>query len=419
MRYDDHAMHITDQDRFMLDPQLMVAHQDMETLRASGSQGFFDLPFDTASAVFLTKKAAAWKKCGFKHLLVIGIGGSNLGARALCALGRPKTGMDISFISMPDPDAVAGFLHHRAWLKETGVYVVSKSGTTIETLSIFLTVRAALIKAVGAKKHAGHMLVTTDQTEHDPLLALARAEGYEVIPHPLNVGGRFSVLSSVGLFPAACQGMDIQKILAGARAMEETRRVEGAHCLPARFAANHILSIRAGRTIHVLMPYAQSLHLFGFWYRQLWAESLGKQGKGPTPIAALGPEDQHSQIQLYHDGPQDKTVTFIETERFHDRVIVPHIKADADIASLGGLQLADMMHAERAGTAEALGKADRPHGTIFLPDLSPKSIGALLQFFMLATVYAASLLGVNPFNQPGVEEGKKAVRRLLKRPETL
>lgn len=412
LAYDDRAMRVSDADRAELG--LMAAHLHMESGRVAGEQGFFDAPFDVSTAAFVSKRAQALKRKGFKRLIVCGIGGSDLGARALIgALAQPGKGMAVDFLSSPDPDVFARVLPSKNDWKKTALYVVSKSGTTLETLATFLALRAALIRAVGAKDHAAHVVVTTEPKEDNPLLALARDEGYEVLAHPLNVGGRFSVLTVVGLFPAACAGIDVRGILLGAQRLEEDRRVKREACMAARFAANHLLAYRAGRKIHVLMPYAENLRELGRWYRQLWAESLGKDGQGPTPVAAVGPVDQHSQMQLYHDGPDDKAVTFIEVDKFAVPAKIPFVKGREEFFKLSGLAFADILHAERAGTAHALTQIERPNGTFTIPSISPESMGSLLQCLMQATVFVGELMGINPFDQPGVEDGKKATRRAL------
>jgi glucose-6-phosphate isomerase len=286
-------------------------------------------------------------------------------------------------------------------------------------MAVFMTLRQGLIDAVGAAAHREHVVATTDPSDASTLYQIAKDEGYAILPHPLNVGGRFSVLSVVGLFPTAASGVNIRKLLAGAATVEDERRMTGADSAPARYAANQFLSMTTkGRDIHVLMPYADLLHEFGFWYRQLWAESLGKlrDGKslGPTPIAAFGATDQHSQIQLYNEGPDNKTVTFVEVESFRRSLKVPNVWASRKgIEYVGGLSFSEILHAERAGTEHALASHGRPSATLTIPKISEESLGALFMFFETATSYMGELLGVNAFDQPGVEAGKKEARRIL------
>ncbi len=397
-----------------LKDRLAEAHLHISGLRQSGEQGFFDLPYDTKTAASLLRRAAQVKQ-RFNRLIVIGIGGSDLGARTIWqSLGKPHQGMRVSFLSNPDPELISRYAVKADWWKRTAINVVSKSGSTLETLAMFMAVRDALIKSVGAKKHAEHVFVTTDPQDN-PLSRIADEYGYELLPHPLNVGGRFSALSAVGLFPAACGGVDVKRMLAGARWMEDAHRKDGPKNRAAHFATLHYLAMRKrGQRIHVLMPYAEWMRQFAFWYRQLWAESLGKDNKGPTPVAAHGVVDQHSQIQLYNDGPNDKVVTFIETERFRSRLRVPKVwKGIPGIEYIGGLDFGRIMHAEREGTAHALAQNGRPNGTLRIPSVTPESIGALFQFYMTVAAYMGELMGINAYTQPGVEEGKASTRRLL------
>ncbi len=394
---------------------LKRAHQNLQKLQKNKKQGFFDAPFDTRTVAQITKQAAVLKKRGIKHLFVVGIGGSDLGARTIWkSLGDPKKGMWVSFLSNPDPELMALHAAPGDWWKHTAMCIVSKSGTTLETLSIFLTLRDSLIRSVGGKKHKDHIVVITE-TGDNPLHEMAVKNGYAVLPHPENISGRFSVLSVVGLFPAACGGVDIKKLLSGAKWLEQARRTQGAKHLAAKFAAFHYLALtKRNQPIHVLMPYAEYLYEFGFWFRQLWAESLGKDRQGPTPIAAHGPADQHSQIQLYADGPKDKIVTFLVADHFRRSAKVPKLSdVPKNLAYLSGLDFADVLRAEQQGTAHGLTKAGRPNGTLHIPELSPESLGALFQFFMTATAYLAELLKIDAYDQPGVEEGKREIKRLL------
>jgi glucose-6-phosphate isomerase len=402
-------------ERHALRDRLFGAHAALDELSRSGAQGFLDLPFATDGAKVAREMAARVRK--FDALIVIGIGGSDLAARTVVQALRADDAMPIKFLSAPDPEAVAPLLEDPDLLRRTAISVVSKSGGTLETLSVFFALREALIKAVGREAHKKHIFVTTDPSG-GMLHKLAEQEGYAILPHPLNVGGRFSALSVVGLFPAACAGVDPDALLAGAVALEKERRSAGIESDPATFAALHYLALtNRGQDIHVLMPYAARLSTFASWYRQLWAESLGKKKGtkflGATPVASLGPVDQHSQMQLYAEGPKDKAITFIETERFRADVRVPSAGLPGEAAYLQGRSFAQLIHAERAGTANALARAGRPNGTLVIPSIGPESLGALFQFFMTATAYMGELMGVNAFDQPGVEAGKHEARAIL------
>lgn len=411
LKYDGSCMRFTDADRASFRPKTEAAHERVETTRSSNVQGWFDLPSADIAAI-----SAAAKRLvkSFRRLIVVGIGGSDLGARALVqALGQAG-GMDILFASTPDAHALQPFLNaSKEWWQETAVFVVSKSGTTLETLTAFFLLRKVLVKQVGAKAHRAHVLVLSDPIPGNPLVAYAAQEDYAFLPHPINVGGRFSALSGVGLLPAACAGVDIKRLLAGAKAMEDARRKEGAKHASMRYAVDQFFSMVSGRRIHVLMPYAHALEGVSRWYRQLWAESLGKDGQGPTPVAASGPVDQHSQMQLYVQGPEDKTVTFIEVADFGTELVVPPISGAPAFHWLAGLETGKILRAERRGSAEALTSVGRPNATITLANLEPETVGALLMFFEQTTVNLAALMGVDAYNQPGVEDGKNRAKALL------
>ncbi|MBU1448263.1 glucose-6-phosphate isomerase [Patescibacteria group bacterium] len=396
------------------------AKRDVKELSMTGAQGWLSLPDDTG--MVRRVMSLAREKRDFSTCLVIGIGGSDLGARCL-DMALNGAGMELAFAGAnTDPDELHAILKGLD-LKRTFINVISKSGDTIEPMATFFIVRDALIRAVGSKRHAEHIVATTD-AESGSLRDLATREGYDTLPVPGNVGGRFSVLSDVGLFPLACAGVDIRRLLQGAR-QERDRFVREATLSngPSLFAALNYLAVeKRGQHIHVLMPYAESLRGFGFWFRQLWAESLGKRvvrGKktlnvGPTPVAALGATDQHSQIQLYNEGPNDKTITFIRVESFRHNVRIPAaIKDIPSLAPLAGMPLERILHAEEQGTAAALTAAKRPNGVISIPAVTPEAMGSLIMFFELATAVSGQLYGLDAFDQPGVEAGKRATRAIL------
>lgn len=403
-------------------PKLQEATKRITLLRETGEQYFFEAPFERDTLKHLQGLANQTIK-KFTQLLVIGTGGSSLGGNALIQsladelLTQKKKALKVSFLSNPDPEIIAPWLNPTIDWKHTAINVISKSGTTTEVMAIFLTVRKALIKSVGEKAQAIHVFVTTEINQN-PLHKLALENGYTCIEHQTTVGGRFSVLSSVGLFPALCAGIDAEKLLKGAQWIEETHRKKGSLHPVALFVAHHYLAYQKKKSIHVLMPYAQRLSLFGQWYRQLWAESLGKISGttfcGPTPVVSIGTVDQHSQIQLYHQGPDDKIITFIEVEKTRQDVSVPKIdKHLTHFSYLSGVSLTHLMRASCQGTANALAKDKRAHDVLKIPSISPESIGALIQFYEIAVVYFAFLLNVDPFNQPGVEEGKKQIKKQL------
>lgn len=387
--------------------------------------GFFGIPerHDDLRAVKEAAKAAA-KSC--RTLVVIGIGGSDLGARAILRALKPAgKGMDVRFIGAnTDPEEIAALLA-TVDLKKAMLNVISKSGDTIEPMSAFLLLRDRLIKAVGKAKHRARVVATTD-AKKGTLRAIADREKYATLPVPADIGGRFSALTTVGLFPAACAGVPFMDLVAGMKEVRDgfTSSFAGAEG-PLLFAGlHHEAYARRDRRVTVLMPYADGLREFGLWFRQLWAESLGKRRDragmdvrhGFTPVAALGATDQHSQVQLYNEGPADKVVTFIEVDRFRKDFSVPNPYKDIEgVAYMAGRPFSEIIHAERKATALALKKSGMPSGTLHVPSLTPESVGALMGFFMIATAATAELLDVDAYDQPGVEEGKRAMYALLGR----
>ncbi len=415
LHYTNHGMHPKPMN-LKEKKALLRAHKHLEVLRTTNVQGWMEAPYDEAARKE-AERLAKEIRGRFKRLLVIGIGGSDLGARTLVqAVGDGS--FELCFLSNPDPETVSAFLRQSSqWWKETAVNVVSKSGTTLETMAIFLLVQKRLIEAVGKMAHKAHVYATTEMGA-GALYAYAIKEGYAVVPHPLNVGGRFSVFTLVGLLPAACAGINLKALLRGAAWVEEKRRKEGVKSAVAQYALAQTRAYEQGAHIHVLMPYADRLSSVGFWYRQLWSESLGKKRKGisvgPTAVAAFGAIDQHSQIQLYNEGPNNKTITFIEVEKFDQDVRVPkEAHAVEGFAYAAGKTLTEILHAEREGTARALTSNGRLNSTITIPKITPETIGALLQFFLSATAYAGELLQIDTYNQPGVEAGKKEAKKLL------
>ncbi len=392
---------------------LETARDDLRKNIAQAPLGWMSAPTDQRMLKRIQTVVRA--TAAFDTLLVCGIGGSDLGARTILeALPAKKRVLFVG--GNTDPDELEQILGSLNW-KKTAINIVSKSGDTIEPMSAFFIARERLRQAVG-KHFAKHIVATTDGLR-GTLRSLAVKEGYLTLLVPNDVGGRFSVLTDVGLFPAAWAGIDIKKLLAGAKAQQSLfERRPIVEQLPAQYAmlhAEHLL--KYGRALFVLMPYSSKLQSFARWYRQLLAESLAKAQTrrgtqiefGPTPIAALGATDQHSQIQLYIEGPRDKVITFIEIEQFKEaRLRLPTLqKEQGPMYGLSKRSLQEVIHAERAATAEALTTAGRPNETLFLPKLDAYHLGELFQFFLLATAYLGELFDINAFDQPGVEEGKR------------
>ena len=295
--------------------------------------------------------------------------------------------------------------------RKTLFNIISKSGTTAECLANYFIVREALEKKVGPKKAVQHCLIITDASR-GYLRELAAKEKIQTFTIPSNVGGRFSVLSPAGLVSAALTGVDILELLEGAETM--SRRCNGGSLKEnpaAMYAAIHYLYYQKGKKISVLMPYAQRLKGVGDWARQLWAESLGKKADrrgalvhaGSTLVNALGATDQHSQAQLYMEGPFDKTITFLSVRDTGKKMMIPKIdKAHY----LSGKSLNELLKAEEQATRSALTKAQRPNVTISLSEISPLTLGQLFFFFEMAVAYMAELMNVNAFDQPGAELAK-------------
>ncbi len=369
------------------------------------------------------------------HVLVLGIGGSALGTKALLnALRRPAwnewddEGRDffprLTILENVDPTTVAAALR-RIDPRRVLVNVISKSGGTAETMAQYLVVRGWLEDALGQAAYR-HLVFTTDP-ERGALRDLATKEGIATLRVPPEVGGRFSVLSPVGLLPAALVGIDIEALLAGA--MRAVERAESDDLLANPAALYAALQWAAytdlGARIHVLMPYTDRLKEFAEWYRQLWAESLGKRvdrgGRvvhaGPTPVGAIGATDQHSQVQLFMEGPFDKVITFATVDDLGEDVPIPsRPDLPPDLAYLPGHTMGELLRAEYEATAAALAQMGRMSCTLRLPDLSAATLGEAIMFFQLATGYAGAWYGIDPFDQPGVELGKRLTYAAMGRP---
>ena len=409
------------------------AHEDVERARSGGGMGFFNLPRATAAAARI-RRAAARLRGRFDHFVVLGIGGSALGTRILrdaLGGGDPVRGAlgggpypRLHVVDNIDPHSV-GALLRRLDVRRTFFNVVSKSGSTTETLALYLVVAERLARSVGPDRAREHLLFTTDP-QRGPLRELAEAAGIPTLPVPRDVGGRFSVLSAVGLFPAAAAGLDVTAVLRGAARMEERCRTAELTRNPAGAVATllHCADVECGRRVHVFMPYCDRLCSFARWVQQLWGESLGKamgrggrtDGVGPTPLPAAGATDQHSLLQLFMDGPADKVVCFFTVEAADDPVAIGDAPASLPAFEFPeGHTLNQLIAVEHAATAAALRARGRPNLTIRLARLDAEVLGELILLFEAATVYAGFLYGVDPLNQPGVELGKRYVRGLLGR----
>ncbi len=407
-------------------PRVLEIASNIEANRKAGELGFYQLPYDLVAADKVLQMAGLFQeKCD--DFVVLGIGGSALGGIALFHSlchpfhnllsksdrgGRPR----VFFLDNIDPRTFKSALD-LVHLERAVFNVISKSGTTTETLSQFLIVRQMLTERIGKEAVKEHFVVTTDSKDGS-LRALTEEEGYPLLPIPEKVGGRFSVFSPVGLFPAAMCGIDVLELLAGARYMDERCRSSQLWQNPAYLGGvlHYLADVRKGLNIAVMMPYCDVLVQVAYWFRQLWAESLGKaqttSGKvvnvGQTPIVALGVTDQHSQLQLYAEGPFNKLITFLLVENPAEVMPIPSLAGQQEeLSYLGGHSLGELMKAEARATQFALVQAGRSNMSITLPEINPFTIGQLLFLLQVQTVFAGGLYDVNPMDQPGVEASKQ------------
>ncbi len=367
----------------------------------------------------------------FNNLVLIGIGGSSLGAVALVnALTPPdwnylskqerKGYLRIFFLENVDPDQTAAVLDEID-PRETLFVVISKSGSTAECLAHYQIVRGLL--QIRGIKPSEHLVFVTDPKKGF-LRRLATEEKIVSLEIPPDLGGRFSVLSPVGLLPASAIGVDVKALIDGARdAYVKCSDIRVESNPAAMIALCHYLHKQKGRTINVMMPYSNRLYSLADWFRQLWAESLGKKfslsgevvHEGLTPVKALGVVDQHSQLQLYMEGPDDKTITFIEVEKFDRDILVPSIHTDEEIGYLGGKKLADLLKSELIGTERSLAANGRPSMRIIFPTINAYDIGQFFMYYEFATALLGQLLKIDPYDQPGVELGKRITYSLMGR----
>ena len=372
----------------------------------------------------------------FDDVLVLGIGGSALGITALKTALLPffsdyeslevRQRPRLWVLDNADPDWVMPALRHLD-PERTLCIVISKSGNTIETLAQFLIVRPWFHDVLG-EATSKHIVVITDPVK-GPLREIATREGYRTFPVPEGVGGRYSVLSPVGLVPAALVGIDIKELLAGAAYADEICATSTLRNNPAGLnAALQYLAYQRGQRISVMMPYSQHLRDVADWFRQLWAESLGKKmstlGKrvqtGPTPVLALGTTDQHSQLQLYLEGPPDKVINIVAVTHFAEEGPIPTVPfEEVSLRYLSGHTLAKVMSVEREATTVALTEAGRPNCTHSFPEVNAFTVGQFMYMLEVQTAISGLFYAVDPFDQPGVEVIKTTANGLLGHPEHL
>lgn len=399
--------------------------------RGQGMLGWSELPYnqkDTIRDIIATAKLI--KKA--EYFVVLGIGGSALGSmalfQALCHIHHndlkrsqrkaPKFYVEDNI----DPERMIALMDVID-LDKTIFNIITKSGSTSETMSQYLII-SNLLKEKYGENARDHIIATTDENNGN-LIKIAKKEGYKTFYIPESVGGRFSVISPVGLLPAAVLGIDIKELLKGCADMDKMcRKTSFEKNAALTAAALQYLAIKKGKNISVMMPYSDSLKLMADWYCQLWGESLGKaknnKGEivnvGQTPVKALGVTDQHSQIQLYVEGPNDKVITFVSVEKYREKVVIPSGCEDfTSVSFLSGHSLNELISVEMMATEYALTKNERLNCNIILPEVNAYYIGQLMMFYMIQTAYMGYMLDIDTFNQPGVEEGKNATYALLGR----
>lgn len=408
------------------------AHLAVEKNRGQGMQEWMLSPSNQDEVVKRINAAAKRISASCENFVVLGIGGSALGPIAVFTALKhlyynelPKSVRKTPkfyVVDNVDPERMNA-LFDVIDVKNTIFNVITKSGSTSETMSQYLIVMDMLTKKLG-KNAAKHIVATTSE-KNGNLIKLANEHGFETFYIPEGVGGRFSELSPVGLLPAAVVGIDIAEMLSGAREMDEKCKSDELCKNPAlTIAVLQYISMKNGKNVSVMMPYADSLKYIADWYCQLWAESLGKeadkQGKlvnvGQTPVKSLGVTDQHSQVQLYNEGPYDKVITFLEVENFRSEVTIPQgCEEYPNVNFLCGHTLSELMNKELFATRYNLTRRKRANYTLAMDCVDEYNIGALLYLLQLSTAYEGEMLNIDAYNQPGVEGGKNATYALFGR----
>lgn len=402
-------------------PRLDEAAKD---LLGDGAPGFMRLPRTSEYSEASMSLADEIRSSGATDFIHIGIGGSALGPMAVHkALRHPyynlmgtRPGPRMHFAENVDPTTLSAILDV-AEPDGTWVNVVTKSGSTAETMANFLVVRGHLAQALGDFGYQEKTIATTDP-EKGFLKEVADREDLKVLPVPKDVGGRFSVLTPVGLLPAAVSGLDVEAMLAGARqCVEEFEERGSEHPAVVGAAMHYLMDTARGRNVRVMMAYSDALERLAAWFVQLWAESLGKDGKGSTPHGAVGTTDQHSQVQLFMEGPHDKVIEIIEVENHGRDLEIPKAYSDLEgVGYLGGHSIAELLNVECDATREALTGAGRPNSTMKLAEINEENLGYIFQALEIQTAISGSLYGVNAFDQPGVEAGKEITYKRMGRP---
>lgn len=416
-----------------LQPKINDAIKSMATKRKDGKMDFRDLPYNQDDIVKEINDYVLEVKDKFDAFVVLGIGGSALGPMAVHqAINHPhynelskekRNGFPKFYVADNiDPEKLT-YLLDTIDITKTLFNVVSKSGQTSETMSQFMIIKEMLEAKMGAD--AKNNIVCTTDKENGNLIKISKDENYKRFTIPSGVGGRFSELTPVGLLPAAMTGVDIEQLLKGAKFMDELCSKENIFENPAHmYGLLNYMAMENGKNISVMMPYADSLNCISDWYGQLWAESLGKKFNnlgekvyvGQTPVKALGATDQHSQVQLYMEGPNDKIIIFLGVEKYKETLTIPKIYGDVpSLSFLGGVTQNKLIQVEQMATEYALTEAGKQNMTITFPVVNEFTIGQIIYMFEVATSFAGELLNINAFDQPGVEAGKNATYAMFGR----
>jgi glucose-6-phosphate isomerase len=390
----------------------------LKTRLNSTDVGFYDSPVNNELSQANESQILAdalLKKNIFTDCLVLGIGGSALGPVCLLSSLQEKctTGIRFHFVENPDPYDWKGTLA-KLRSESTLVCIITKSGSTFETMAQTLLA----LDWLGKDKWKSHLVIITDPTKGD-LRTFANQEGIPSLSIAPSIGGRFSIFSPVGLFPAALAGLSVQAILTGAKQVRDYVEKTAVERNPIFILGSELIRHYPKRSIHVCMPYSTRLKLLGSWFVQLWGESLGKNGKGFTPVAAVGATDQHSILQLLRDGPDDKVTLFMTVDQVDDEVKIPKGPLTPDrkiypaFRILEGHSLHELLAIEHRAISLVLTKQARPHVTLGLDRLDERTMGALYFALSTLTAFTGTLWEVNPFDQPGVEEGKVYIHQAL------
>lgn len=393
------------------------AVKKMLAKKSAGKIGFLDAPYNKDGL----KKAKDLAKNIRDHndeLVVLGIGGSSLGGKTIMSSLTnkfSKKGTKVIFVDNVDSEYFMEMIESLD-LSRTAFNVISKSGSTAETMAQFLVVYDMLCKKLGKKEAVERIIMTTDP-EKGALRPLVNSMGFKSLEVPQNIGGRFSVLTDVGMLPAAVAGVDVDAMFEGAREVSENACIDDINKnLVLKYALIKYAHATAGKNISVMMPYSTKLFDLSAWYVQLWAESLGKNGLGQTPIPSTGATDQHSQLQLFMEGPKDKFVTFIGIENPGKNVVLPKFDVEVEAFSyLSGHNMHELLRAEMLSTERALFENNVPSVRIELNKLDAANIGMLFMFFEAAVAITGEIMNIDAFNQPGVELSKNYTYKMMGR----